>query len=100
MPIRRATGQSQSAGEGSIGRPGGARAQQEGHPEMATQLSFSEIYDRGSVDSSSKLSYHLNELTGTFLRKHENGYAFTTPAGDRPGSFWPGTTSNHRPSTR
>lgn len=40
-------------------------------------LSFSELYDRIDVDNTSKLSYHLGELTGTFLRKHEDGYAFT-----------------------
>jgi hypothetical protein len=41
------------------------------------ELAFSEIYDRVDVDGTSKLSYHLGELTGTFLRKGENGYSFT-----------------------
>jgi hypothetical protein len=41
------------------------------------KLSFSEIYDRVDVDNTSKLSYHLGELTGTFLRKDEAGYSFT-----------------------
>lgn len=40
-------------------------------------LSFSEIYERVDVSDTSKLSYHLGELTGTFLRKHDGGYAFT-----------------------
>jgi|GEM_PF-1046090 len=40
-------------------------------------LSFSEIYDRVDVDNTSKLSYHLGELTGIFLRKHGDCYAFT-----------------------
>ena len=40
-------------------------------------LSFSEIYDRVDVDNTSKLSYHLGELTETFLRKSEEGYSFT-----------------------
>lgn len=40
-------------------------------------LSFSDIYEQVEVDNTSKLSYHLGELTGTFLRKHEEGYAFT-----------------------
>lgn len=40
-------------------------------------LSFSTIYDRVDVDNTAKLSYHLGELTGTFLRKHDGGYAFT-----------------------
>lgn len=64
------------------------------------ELSFSDIYDRVDVDNTSKLSYHLGELTGTFLRKHEGGYAFTH-AGERlvrfvlaenfrePGGFGP-----------
>lgn len=47
-----------------------------------TDLSFSDIYERVDVDNTSKLSYHLGELTGTFLRKHDGGYAFTH-AGER-----------------
>jgi DNA-binding transcriptional ArsR family regulator len=54
-----------------------ARAQHENRITGVTNLSFSDIYDRVDVDGTSKLSYHLGELTGTFLRKHENGYAFT-----------------------
>jgi hypothetical protein len=46
------------------------------------ELAFSEIYDRVDVDSSSKLSYHLGELAGTFLRKGPDGYSFTH-AGER-----------------
>jgi DNA-binding transcriptional ArsR family regulator len=40
-------------------------------------LSFSELYDRVDVDNTSKLSYHLGELAGPFLRKSEDGYALT-----------------------
>lgn len=54
-----------------------ARAQYEGERAPMTELSFSDLYERVSVDSTSKLSYHLNELTDTFLRTHETGYAFT-----------------------
>jgi len=54
-----------------------ARAQQERRESGVTELSFSDIYDRVDVDGTSKLSYHLGELTGTFLRKHGDGYAFT-----------------------
>lgn len=54
-----------------------AIAQQEKRETGVTELSFSDIYDRIDVDNTSKLSYHLGELTGTFLREHENGYAFT-----------------------
>ena len=54
-----------------------AVAQREKRQTGVTELSFSEIYDRVDVDDTSKLSYHLGELTGTFLRKHEDGYAFT-----------------------
>jgi DNA-binding transcriptional ArsR family regulator len=49
-------------------------------------LGFSEIYDRVDVDNTSKLSYHLGELTGTFLRKDEDGYSFTH-AGERMVRF-------------
>lgn len=49
---------------------------------QSVELGFSEIYDRVDVDNTSKLSYHLGELTGTFLRKGEEGYTFTH-AGER-----------------
>jgi hypothetical protein len=54
-----------------------AVAQHENKRTGVAALSFSEIYDRVDVDDTSKLSYHLGELTGTFLRKHDDGYAFT-----------------------
>jgi len=54
-----------------------AIAQAEAGDARAAALSFSEIYDRVDVDNTSKLSYHLGELRGTFLRKREDGYAFT-----------------------
>lgn len=50
------------------------------------ELSFSDVYERVDVDNTSKLSYHLGELTGTFLRKDENGYSFTH-AGERMVRF-------------
>jgi hypothetical protein len=54
-----------------------ALAQHENRQTGVADLTFSEIYDRVDVDDTSKLSYHLGELTGTFLRKHDDGYAFT-----------------------
>lgn len=45
-------------------------------------LSFSTIYEGVDVDNTATLSYHLGELEGTFLRKTDDGYAFTH-AGDR-----------------
>lgn len=40
-------------------------------------LSFSGIYERVDIDNTSKLSYHLGELTETYLRKSEGGYSLT-----------------------
>lgn len=40
-------------------------------------LSFSAIYERVEIGNTSKLSYHLGELAGTYLRKVEGGYTFT-----------------------
>jgi hypothetical protein len=54
-----------------------AIAQNENKQTGVAALSFSEIYERIDVGDTSKLSYHLGELTGTFLRKHDGGYAFT-----------------------
>lgn len=55
-----------------------AEATEAGEPE----LSFSEIYDGIDIDSTSQLSYHLDTLTGIFVRNSESGYALTQ-AGDR-----------------
>ncbi len=56
-----------------------AVAQSEQSPSNSgfTPLSFSDIYERVEIDNTSKLSYHLGELAGTYLRKVENGYTFT-----------------------
>ena len=48
----------------------------------AAALAFSEIYDYVEVENTSKLSYHLGELTGTYLRKSDDGYSLTH-AGER-----------------
>ncbi|WP_290818895.1 ArsR family transcriptional regulator [Halovivax sp.] len=44
--------------------------------EMPT-LSFSELYDRVDVSNSSRFAYHLDQLTGVFLHKTDDGYTFT-----------------------
>ncbi|QCC49493.1 winged helix-turn-helix domain-containing protein [Halobellus limi] len=48
----------------------------------AAELAFSEIYDRVDVENTSKLSYHLGELTGIYLRKTDDGYSLSH-AGER-----------------
>jgi len=48
----------------------------------AAELTFSEIYDRVDVKNTSKLSYHLGELTGTYLRKTDDRYSLSH-AGER-----------------
>lgn len=45
-------------------------------------LSFSELYDCVDVSNSSRFAYHLEQLTDVFLRKTDDGYAFTY-AGER-----------------
>ncbi|GAB7009576.1 DUF7351 domain-containing protein [Halorubrum trueperi] len=56
-----------------------AVAQYEQAPSNAgvAPLSFSEIYERVEIENTSKLSYHLGELVGTYLQKTGDGYAFT-----------------------
>lgn len=46
------------------------------------KLAFSDIYDHVDVENTSKLSYHLGELTGTYLRKGGEGYSLSH-AGER-----------------
>lgn len=46
------------------------------------ELAFSAIYDHVDVENTSKLSYHLGELTGTYLRKDDHGYSLSH-AGER-----------------
>ncbi|MFC7095709.1 DUF7351 domain-containing protein [Halobaculum marinum] len=45
-------------------------------------LTFTELYDRFEMDSTSRLSYHLDQLTDVFVQKTDDGYSLT-PAGDR-----------------
>ncbi|WP_311174240.1 winged helix-turn-helix domain-containing protein, partial [Halobellus ordinarius] len=54
-----------------------AQSEQEPSNSGFTPLSFSDIYDRVTIDNTSKLSYHLGELAGAYLRKTKGGYAFT-----------------------
>ncbi len=45
-------------------------------------LSFTELYDRTGIDSSSQFSYHLDRLEGLFVRESDGEYA-PTGAGER-----------------
>ncbi|SDJ58378.1 hypothetical protein SAMN05216226_105177 [Halovenus aranensis] len=54
-----------------------AEAETETRSSGRTELAFSDIYERVDVDNTSKLSYHLGELVGPFLRKTDAGYSFT-----------------------
>ena len=40
-------------------------------------LSFSDVYERVDIGSTSQLSYHLEELDGTYLRHTDDGWKFT-----------------------
>lgn len=77
-----------------------AEAQNEDRESGIAELSFSEVYDRADVDGTSELSYHLGELTGTFLRKHGEGYAFTHAGEQMAGSSSRGTTASCPTSAR
>jgi hypothetical protein len=46
------------------------------------ELAFSDVYDHVDVENTSKLSYHLGELSGTYLRKGDDGYSLSH-AGER-----------------
>lgn len=46
------------------------------------ELTFSEVYEHVDVENTSKLSYHLGELTGVYLRKSDGGYSLSH-AGER-----------------
>ncbi|MDG5817956.1 helix-turn-helix domain-containing protein [Natronococcus sp. A-GB7] len=41
------------------------------------ELSFSELYERVEIDSTSRLSYHLEKLDGAYLRHTDEGWKFT-----------------------
>lgn len=59
-----------------------AQAELEEAGSGPAELAFSDIYDHIDVENTSKLSYHLGELTGTYLRKSEAGYSLSH-AGER-----------------
>lgn len=50
------------------------------------KLAFSDVYDRVDVENTSRLSYHLGELAGVYLRRDDDGYALTH-AGERVVRF-------------
>jgi hypothetical protein len=50
------------------------------------ELAFSEVYDHVDVENTSKLSYHLGELTGVYLQKSDDGYSLSH-AGERIARF-------------
>jgi hypothetical protein len=50
--------------------------------EGTQALTFTEIYERTPTDSTSRLSYHLDELCEVFLRRDDGEYRLTR-AGDR-----------------
>ncbi|ELY63120.1 DUF7351 domain-containing protein [Natrinema versiforme] len=59
-----------------------AQSEREQVGSGAAELAFSEIYERVAVENTSKLSYHLGELAGTYLRKRDDGYSLSH-AGER-----------------
>jgi hypothetical protein len=60
-------------------------------------LSFTEIYERVDIDSTSQLSYHLDKLDGVFVRESPTGYVLTQ-AGDRVVRAVRSGTYTERPS--
>ena len=45
--------------------------------EGSDRASFSELFEVASPDTSAGFAYHLDELVGHYLRKTDDGYAFT-----------------------
>lgn len=53
------------------------RTEPDSEGPMMPTLTFSEVSDRVDVDSTSRLSYHLEKLDGTYLRQTDEGWTFT-----------------------
>ncbi|WP_458204637.1 DUF7351 domain-containing protein [Haladaptatus sp. NG-SE-30] len=64
--------------------------------EPAEGLSFSALYDRVDATNSSQFSYHLQKLSGTFIRETETGYKLTY-AGDKIARTIRAGTYHERP---
>ena len=45
--------------------------------QQPLSMTFSELYDRVDVESSSQFSYHLSQLVGSFVAKAPDGYHLT-----------------------
>ncbi|WP_458188297.1 winged helix-turn-helix domain-containing protein [Haladaptatus sp. NG-WS-4] len=71
-------------------------AQSDSGAGPADGLSFSELYDRVDASNSSQFSYHLQKLTGTFVRETETGYKLTY-AGDKIARTIRAGTYHERP---
>ncbi|KAB1185068.1 MULTISPECIES: helix-turn-helix transcriptional regulator [Haloferax] len=50
--------------------------------QTGSRLTFSELYDRIDIESTSQLSYHLGQLDGVFVQKFDGSYGLTQ-AGER-----------------
>lgn len=56
-----------------------------------TVRSFSELFDAVEMADSGNFTYHLNELVGTFVRKHDDEYGLTHAGEQVVGSIHAGT---------
>lgn len=42
-------------------------------------VSFTDLFERVDIDDSANFSYHLRQLTGHFIKRSDDGYAFRSP---------------------
>ncbi|KAB1191198.1 MULTISPECIES: winged helix-turn-helix domain-containing protein [Haloferax] len=63
--------------------------------ESASRLTFSDLYERLDIESTSQLSYHLGRLDGVFVQKSGDKYGLTQ-AGERVvRAVYAGTYTEH-----
>ncbi|WP_411969051.1 ArsR/SmtB family transcription factor [Haloferax sp. YSSS75] len=63
--------------------------------ETASRLTFSDLYERLDIESTSQLSYHLGRLDGVFVQKFGDKYGLTQ-AGERVvRAVYAGTYTEH-----
>jgi hypothetical protein len=60
-----------------------------------TPVGFTELFERVEIADSANFNYHLQKLTGHFVRQTEDGYEFRHPGRKVVSSIFAGTLTDH-----
>ncbi|WP_336338432.1 DUF7351 domain-containing protein [Haloarcula brevis] len=61
----------------------------------ATPVGFTDLFERVDIADTANFNYHLQKLTGHFIRQTEDGYEFRHPGRKVVSSIFAGTLTDH-----